>query len=379
MTTLFSTLDAWMQAAADSEIVADSLLWVHHRLRALGVVEEEHYPISPQSFVSTLLVAYAGLLLFIFLHLSRRRRRLKNELKEAKAQLKYMQDKLSEISDQNNPRPVRIFMDGAFDLMHYGHMNAFRLGRSMGTHLVVGVNSDESIAACKAAPLMNDQERLTMVSGCKFVDEVVPECPYIMNKEYLEYVIQKYKIDYVVHGDDPCIVDGKDVYASAKEAGKYRSIPRTEGVSTTDIVGRMLIMSKEHHIIASTTDTDTNQETTPLRAGGGVNNIMLGSQSRFLTTSRMLKLFSSGVKAPEPGMKVIYIDGSWDMFHPGHVNLLKVAKEVCTILYFAFLLVLLLKKKPFDSFIVVVVAVAVIVALVVVVAVFVCENREVTF
>eukprot|EP00957_Ditylum_brightwellii_P045415 3442366-Ditylum_brightwellii.AAC.1 len=152
-------------------------------------------------------------------------------------------------------------MDGAFDMMHYGHMNAFRLGRSLGTHLVVGVNSDASITQCKGAPLMNDQERLTMVEGCKFVDEVVPGCPYVMNKEYLDYVIQKFKIDYVIHGDDPCIVDGKDVYAAAKAAGKYQSIPRTEGVSTTDIVGRMLLMTKEHHARPTTITESGNGET----------------------------------------------------------------------------------------------------------------------
>ena len=68
-----------------------------------------------------------------------------------------------------------------------------------------------------------------------------------MTAEYLDYVIKNYNIDYVVHGDDPCIVDGKDVYESAKSRGKYQSIPRTEGVSTTDIVGRMLLMTKDHH------------------------------------------------------------------------------------------------------------------------------------
>ena len=35
-----------------------------------------------------------------------------------------------------------------------------------------------------------------------------------MNDEYLNWVIEKYDIDYVVHGDDPCIVDGKDVSSS---------------------------------------------------------------------------------------------------------------------------------------------------------------------
>jgi cytidyltransferase-like protein len=32
-----------------------------------------------------------------------------------------------------------------FDMMHYGHMNAFRQGKALGTYLVVGVNSDETI------------------------------------------------------------------------------------------------------------------------------------------------------------------------------------------------------------------------------------------
>jgi ethanolamine-phosphate cytidylyltransferase len=211
-----------------------------------------------------------------------------------------------EENPQTTQREIRLFMDGAFDLMHFGHMNAFRLGRALGTHLVVGLNSDASITECKGAPFMNEQERLAMVSACKFVDEVVPDVPYIMNQEYLEYVVEKYRIDYVIHGDDPCIVDGKDVYATAKAAGKYRSIPRTEGVSTTDIIGRMLLMTK---------DLDHN------------NSAFLGQQSKFLTTGRMLRLFSHNIEAPKAHARVVYIDGAWDVLHPGHVSMLKQARE----------------------------------------------------
>lgn len=169
---------------------------------------------------------------------------------------------------------------------------------------------------------MNDYERLSMVSACKFVDEVVPDCPYVMNKDYLDYVIEKYDIDYVVHGDDPCIVDGKDVYAEAKRSGKFRTIPRTDGVSTTDIVGRMLLMTKEHHLHRSPSDVSINSGAT---RSDTIER--LGQQSKFLTTSRMLQLFSAGVKAPAANMHVVYIDGSWDMFHPGHVAILKAARE----------------------------------------------------
>ncbi|CAM9205971.1 unnamed protein product [Ectocarpus sp. 13 AM-2016] len=254
----------------------------------------------------------------------RRREHLYTELRRAQLQVARLEEKLLEAEGEEDSgkggREVRIWMDGAFDMMHYGHMNAFRQGKALGTHLVVGVNSDESIAKCKGPPVMNDQERLTAVEGCKFVDEVVPGVPYVMSPEYLEYVIDKYRIDFVVHGDDPCIVDGKDVYEAAKARGKYRSIPRTEGVSTTDIVGRMLLQSRSHHSLRG-------EQEIPRLASFNRRREPTQVRSKFLTTSWMLRLFSAGVQAPPKGARVVYIDGAWDMFHAGHVAILKQARD----------------------------------------------------
>lgn len=305
--------EAFVQECSESALMEAIVGSLHRSLTELGV-PSHHLPTSVavcRALAATGVTLVAYYLLFGVFHV-RRRQRLAQELQLAQQQLRYLQEKLRRSDDDSVPsnKQVRIFMDGAFDLMHYGHMNAFRLGRSLGTHLVVGVNSDESIIQCKGPPLMRDHERLTMVESCKFVDEVVPGCPYIMSREYLDYVIEKYNIDYVIHGDDPCIVDGKDVYAAAKEAGKFRSIPRTEGVSTTDIVGRMLLMTKEHHY-----------------QGADDASYLLGRQSKFLTTSHMLRLFSAGIKAPNKGMKVVYMDGAWDMFHCGHAAILKAAKD----------------------------------------------------
>lgn len=80
--------------------------------------------------------------------------------------------------------------------------------------------------------------RLALVRAVKWVDEVIPDTPYCMTPEFLDTLFTQHRIDYVVHGDDPCLLpDGTDAYASAKAAGKYREFKRTEGVSSTDILG----------------------------------------------------------------------------------------------------------------------------------------------
>ena len=285
----------------------------------------------------------------------------------------------SATTDVPKKKEIRVWMDGAFDMMHYGHMNAFRQARALGTYLIAGINSDETITACKGKPVCNDKERCDTVRGCKWVDEIVEGVPYIMNDEYLLYVIDKYNIDYIVHGDDPCIVNGKNVYESAMKLGKYLTIPRTDGISTTDIVGRMLMMTCSHHEKVNTLTNSTTTNTTTTTSNGNsmksspsnnlLNDVEYGAvaspstnrlvgslgtmhsfgystdstddsdteairqhlsnrrKSQFLTTSHKLRSFGADVKPPLPEQRVVYIAGAWDMFHAGHIETLQKAKE----------------------------------------------------
>lgn len=278
---------------------------------------------------------------------SHEKKKLNSKLAEALQEVHDLQGKLAEIASAEHKekiqeakkagKEVRIWMDGAFDMMHYGHMNAFRQGKALGTYLIVGVNSDESITVNKGQPVCNDEERLACVMGCKFVDEIVTNVPYVMSPEYVKFIIEKYNIDYIVHGDDPCLTpDGKDVYESAKELDKYRSIPRTEGVSTTDIVGRMLLNTRAHHnahdsyddMLKKESESKGGKETTPEKKLGRVraesmqqhddedddkqsaisvahaqellkenalHEALYKRKSNFLTTSHILRLFSAGV------------------------------------------------------------------------------------
>jgi len=68
---------------------------------------------------------------------------------------------------------VRVYMDGCFDMMHYGHANAMRQAKALGDELVLGLIPDSEILMAKGPPVMNDAERKTMVESVKWVDEVI--------------------------------------------------------------------------------------------------------------------------------------------------------------------------------------------------------------
>jgi len=227
-------------------------------------------------------------------------------------------------SPRSSPRPVRIFIDGVFDLTHFGHMNAFRQARALGDYLIVGVNSDESVAKSKGLkPVLTDFERQTAVAACRFVDEIVPASPYVMSQAYIQELMETHGIDYFVHGDDPCLVDGQDVYDAAKRLGRFHTIPRTEGISTTDIIGRLLLMTRDHHESIVEGELD---------AGSGAQrpaHLFASAHSRFLVTSQLLRAFSAALPGqPSRRGRTVYVDGAWDMFHAGHAELLRKARAL---------------------------------------------------
>lgn len=138
----------------------------------------------------------------------------------------------------------RVWFDGCFDMMHYGHANALRQAKEMGDYLVVGVHSDEDITKHKGPPVTTEDERYLAVEACKWVDEVVKGAPYVTQLSLMD----EYECDFCVHGDDlVTTADGSDTYAEVKAAGRFKECRRTQSVSTTELVGRMLLMTKEHH------------------------------------------------------------------------------------------------------------------------------------
>lgn len=111
----------------------------------------------------------------------------------------------------------------------------------MGDHLVLGVNSDEDLLKNKGPTVLNVKERSEILRHCKFIDRVVENTPYTPTFSLLE----SEGCNFYAHGDDPCIdSEGVDILDRFKSQGKLKMFKRTEGVSTTDLTGRLLALAK---------------------------------------------------------------------------------------------------------------------------------------
>ena len=101
------------------------------------------------------------------------------------------------------------------------------------TYLIVGVTGNAETHKRKGLTVLTGAERAETLRHCKWVDEVLPNCPWIVTKEFLA----EHEIDYVAHDDEPYGADeGDDIYAPIKKEGKFLVTQRTEGVSTTGII-----------------------------------------------------------------------------------------------------------------------------------------------
>lgn len=136
-------------------------------------------------------------------------------------------------------RPIRIYADGVFDLFHLGHMRQLEQCKKSFENvcLIVGIPNDKETHSRKGLTVLTDKQRYETVRHCRWVDEVIEDAPWIITMDFMN----KHHIDYCAHDDLPYVADGiDDIYKPMKEEGRFLTTQRTDGISTSDIITKII-------------------------------------------------------------------------------------------------------------------------------------------
>jgi cytidyltransferase-like protein len=128
-----------------------------------------------------------------------------------------------------------IYADMCADLFHAGHVNFLRQCKNYkkNVYLIIGIINDKDIESYKRKPICTLKERVEVVKACKYVDKVIGNSPLKITKDF----VKKHEIDYVIHAGEIPEDEKNNWYSEILEI--YREVPRTKGISTTDIINRI--------------------------------------------------------------------------------------------------------------------------------------------
>lgn len=131
---------------------------------------------------------------------------------------------------------VKVFTNGCFDIIHPGHVDLLERAKKLGTTLIVGINSDDSVRAIKGEqrPYLNQESRKAVLLGLKSVDEVL-----IFDELTPENLIRQIAPHVLVKGGDWKVEEIIGADFVLKNGGKVFSLPLKGDFSSSGIVEKI--------------------------------------------------------------------------------------------------------------------------------------------
>jgi D-beta-D-heptose 7-phosphate kinase/D-beta-D-heptose 1-phosphate adenosyltransferase len=141
------------------------------------------------------------------------------------------------VQDLQGQGKLAVFTNGCFDLLHAGHVGYLEAARSLGDGLIVGVNTDASVARLgkgPGRPLNPEGDRARVLAACACVDRVV-----LFAEDTPLALITLLTPDILVKGGDYRLdeIVGREVVLA--RGGRVVALPFVPGYSTTGLIERL--------------------------------------------------------------------------------------------------------------------------------------------
>ena len=129
-----------------------------------------------------------------------------------------------------------VFTNGCFDILHRGHIEYLAKAASLGTKLVIGLNTDASVKRLKgdSRPINDETARALLLASLVFVDKVI-----LFDTDTPRDLIDFVQPDVLVKGGDykPEEIVGYDIVKA--KGGEIVTLDFVEGYSTTSLIEKM--------------------------------------------------------------------------------------------------------------------------------------------
>jgi rfaE bifunctional protein nucleotidyltransferase chain/domain len=130
-----------------------------------------------------------------------------------------------------------VFTNGCFDVLHAGHVEYLAWAREQGDALIVGLNEDDSVRRIKgpARPIVPFADRARVLAALRSVDAVVG-----FGERTPEVLLDKIRPDVHVKSSQYREEELPERDVVLEHGGVIKLAPHIEGVSTTDLIARIL-------------------------------------------------------------------------------------------------------------------------------------------
>jgi D-beta-D-heptose 7-phosphate kinase/D-beta-D-heptose 1-phosphate adenosyltransferase len=125
---------------------------------------------------------------------------------------------------------MKIMVNGTFDILHRGHLEMLQYAKSIGSYLMVAIDTDRRVKELKGPtrPINNEKDRVYMLKSLKAVDY----CWTFDSDDELREIIKTYNPDIMVKGSD---WRGKDI-VGGEFCKEIRFFERINDYSTTNTI-----------------------------------------------------------------------------------------------------------------------------------------------